>query len=262
MSTGVNKKALLIALATAVAGVALLQLYIRRFEREVRGGSPIGVLLALKDIPAGTIITAQHISQFEMPERYVSARNVVASDRNHVIGTRVSTSVRANEPLLWTDIARMRQDRSLADLVQPGMVAAAINAQTFGGLLGPGDRVDVVLLTNASGGLPTDDGSSKRAVTLLQSTLVLAVGGSMTRANATSAGSVTLLLSPDQAQLLLVSKSAGSLQLVLRNPDDLAIRSPITAVTSEDVADPKRRAAFRHAHAPTAEVGGGHAHGL
>lgn len=246
-----NKKALWIALAAAVAGVALLQLYMKRFELEVRGGAPVSVLLALKDIPAGTIITPQHISQFEMPERYVSERNIKALDRNQVVGTRVSTSVHANEPLLWTDIARMRQDRTLADLVQPGMVAAAVSGQTFSGLLGPGDRVDVVLLANSSGGLPAEDGTNKRAVTLLQGALVLAVGNNMSREARSTGGSVTLLVSPEQAQLLLVSRSEGTLQLMLRNADDLTVREPVSQVTTQDLVDPKRRATYRHAHTPS-----------
>jgi pilus assembly protein CpaB len=249
----VNKKALLIAIAAAVGGVALLQLYMRRFEQEVRGGAPVSVLLALKDIPAGTIISSQHISQFEMPERYVSERNIKLMDRNQVVGTRVSTSVHANEPLLWTDIARMRQDRTLADLVQPGMVAASVQGQTFSGLLGPGDRVDVVLLANSSGGLPSEDGTSKRAVTLLQGTLVLAVGNNMSRETHSSGGAVTLLVSPEQAQLLLVSRSEGTLQLMLRNSDDLAVREPVSQVTTQDVVDPKRRATYRHAHTPSGD---------
>src|SRR5262245_6916302 len=133
----------------------------RRFEEEVRGGEPVDILLARKDIPAGATITAQHLSDYRVPERYTSGRNVIASDLRHVVGTRVSTTVRANEPLLWTDIARMRQDRSLANLVQPGMVAADVSGQTFGGLLGPGDRVDVVLVSATSAGFEDDDGMKK-----------------------------------------------------------------------------------------------------
>jgi hypothetical protein len=64
----------------------------RRFEQEVRGSTPIGVILALQDIPAGTIVAPRHLSRFEMPERYVSGRNIDASDRNNIIGTRVGTS--------------------------------------------------------------------------------------------------------------------------------------------------------------------------
>jgi pilus assembly protein CpaB len=251
----VNKKALLIALASAVLGVVLLQLYMHRFEQEVRGGDPVDVLLARKDIPAGTVITGQHLSEYRVPERYTSGRNVVAGDLRHVVGTRVSTTVRANEPLLWTDIARMRQDRSLANLVQPGMVAAVVGGQSFGGLLGPGDRVDVVLVTKDTSGLVGDDGTRKRAVTLLQSALVLAVGGSMER-NEGGTGGVTLLLSPEQAQLLMISRGQGQLQLVLRNPDDVAVRDSVSAVTHEDLADPKRRAGFAHAHARPGDTKG------
>ena len=243
-----NKRALLIAFAAAVAGLILLQLYTRRFEQEVRGGNPVDILLARKDIPAGSIITAQHVAEYRVPDRYTSGRNVVASDLRHVVGTRVSTTVRANEPLLWTDIARMREDRTLAGLVQPGMVAASVSAQGFGGLLGPGDRVDVILIVeNEHPGLAVHDGTRRRAVTLIQSALVLAIGGSMARDQAGS-GDATLLLSPEQAQLLLVARGNGTLQLVLRNPDDLVIRDTVTAVTGQDIEDPKRRETFLHSH--------------
>jgi pilus assembly protein CpaB len=244
----VNKRALLIALGAAVAGLLLLQLYMRRFEQEVRGGDPVDVLLARKDIPAGSIITAQHVAEYRVPDRFTSARNVLAADIRHVVGTRVSTTVRANEPLLWTDIARMREDRTLAGLVQPGMVAAPVSGQGFSGLLGPGDRVDVVLVVrDDQPALATLDGTRKRAVPLIQAALVLSVGGSMQR-DVKGNGEVTLLVSPEQAQLLLVARGNGSMQLVLRNPDDVTVREPVSAVTSADVEDPKRRETFLHAH--------------
>lgn len=247
-----NKRALLIAVAASVLGLVLLTVYMRRFEQEVRGGDPVGILLVRKDLPAGSIITAEHVSEYVIPDRYTSGRNVLATDLRHVVGTRVSTSVRANEPLLWTDIARMRKDRSLADLVQPGMVAVEVGGSAFNGLLGPGDRVDVMLLTASDLGLPTHEGTYKRAIMLLQSALVLAVGGSISR-DARSAGSVSLLLTPEQAQLLFVSRGRGALQLVLRNPDDLAVRESVSAVTDHDLVDPVRRAQFTNAHSRPVE---------
>lgn len=252
-----NKKALLIAFASAIAGLILLQLYMRRFEQDVLGGDPVDVLLARKDIPAGSVITAQHVAEYRVPEKYTSGRNVIAADLRHVVGTRVSTTVRANEPLLWTDIARMREDRSLANMVQPGMVAANISGQTFDGLLGPGDRVDVVLISTSSSGLLTADGSRRRAAPLVQSALVLAVGGNMSRTDAKS-GAVSLLLSPEQAQLLLVARSEGALQLILRNPDDLTVRETVSVVTEQDIEDPKRRATFLHANTRNRDAKGTH----
>jgi pilus assembly protein CpaB len=246
---GVNKRALLFAFAAAVAGFILLQLYVRRFEQEVRGGDPVDILLARRDIPAGSIITAQHVAEYRVPERYSSARNVSAGDLRNVVGTRVSTTVRANEPLLWTDIARMREDRTLAGMVQPGMVAAPVSAQGFSGLVGPGDRVDVVLVLRGSEnpGLVALDGTRRRATTLIQAALVLSLGGSMDR-GASGTGEVTLLLTPEQAQLLLIARDNGALQLVLRNPDDITIRDALSAVTTQDLEDPKKRETFVHSH--------------
>jgi pilus assembly protein CpaB len=251
-----NKRALIIALGCAVVGVVLLQLYIRRFELEVSGGDPVQVLIVRKDTPAGSVLTAAHVAEYPIPERYISPRHIHASDLKSIIGTRVSGSVKANEPLLWTDIAQMRPDRSLADLVQAGMVGVEVRASTFEGLLGPGDRVDVVFVSHR-GEVLTPLGEGTSAITILQSVLVLSVKGLIQRdptaVAAGGGGSVTLLLTPEQAQLALVSQEHGKLELVIRNSDDVELRDHVHATNTEDLRDPVRRAKFAQAQSPEEE---------
>jgi pilus assembly protein CpaB len=257
-----NKRALIIALACAVVGVVLLQLYIQRFEEEVSGGDPVAVLIVRKDTPAGSVLTNAHVQPYLIPEQYISPRHIRGSDLKSVLGTRVSSMVKANEPLLWTDIAQMRQDRSLADLVQAGMVGVEVRASTFEGLLGPGDRVDVVFVSH-KGEVMTPLGEAAKAVILLQSALVLSVKGKIQRDLAATAGgsggAVTLLLTPEQAQLALVSQEHGKLALVLRNSDDVALRDSGHAVTTEDLRDAQRRARLAQAQNPEMAEGEAHA---
>ena len=49
-----NKAALLAAAVAALIGIALLWLYMERFEEEASGGTPVAVVMATQDIPLGT----------------------------------------------------------------------------------------------------------------------------------------------------------------------------------------------------------------
>lgn len=245
-----NRQALVIALLSAVVGVVLLQLYIRRFEDEVRGGEPVPILFVRKDVPAGAVLTAGAIAERTVPRAYLDQRHVLAADRGRVLGTRVSTSVKVNDALLWTDIALMRERRTLADLVPDGMRAVTIASSTFDGLLRPGDRVDVVFLARKQA-VASEYGVETKAVTLLQGVLVLAIKGNISReaeSKNSSGGSVTLLMSSEQAQLLLVSEMEGTLKLILRNSEDLELRDNLGVASSGDIRDPARRAKYLRAH--------------
>jgi len=252
-----NKRALIIALLSSLLGVVLLQLYMHRFEAEASGGAVVEVLMARKEVPAGTLLTNDHLASYGIPERFISHRNVRASDLSSVIGTRVSTLVKAGEPVLWTDIAELRQNRSLADLVQTGMVATEIPGSTFDGLLGPGDRVDVLFSIESSDlDLRGVGGRPVKATTILQSVLVLSVRGKMSRDSAMpgTGSSVVILLTPEQAELLVVSARIGKVSLVLRNADDLEHRN-LPAVSVKDLADPARRAEINATRSLTASTG-------
>jgi pilus assembly protein CpaB len=102
------------------------------------------------------------------------------------------------------------------------MRAVSIDARSssFDGLLRPGDRVDVLFTSNG-------DNATK---TLMQSVLVLSVGGNIARTDeATGASqrstgtSVTLSVTVEQAQIVTQSTARGKLTLSLRNAEDIAL---------------------------------------
>lgn len=248
-----NKRALLIALASSLVGVVLLQLYMHRFEAEASGGAVIEVVMARKEVLPGTLLTNDHLASYGIPERFTSHRNVRATDLSSVIGTRISATVKAGEPLLWTDISELRQNRNLADLVQTGMVAAEIPGSTFDGLLGPGDRVDVLFTADGELDLRAPNGKVVKATTILQGVLVLSVKGRLMRdlTGTATGSSIIVLLTPEQSELLAVSQRQGKLSLVLRNSDDLEQRST-RAVSTVDIANPAYRAEINNSRRLTA----------
>jgi pilus assembly protein CpaB len=240
-----NRIAILASLATAILGFVLLTVYVRQFQREATGGDPVELLVMRRNVAAGVPLTEQMLVVRPLPESYVEERQVLASDLPRVLGVRASIGLTANQTLLWTDLATTPRDRSsFSSRIPKGMRAmsiAAVGRGMFGDLMRPGDRVDV-LLTKAK------PGPDKKVVTLplLQNLLVLAVGSSFGRtdeeASASRSSSVTLLVTLDQASLLAQARRDGSLNLVLRNEEDLEINEGLAETDDTDVLEQEKRA--------------------
>jgi pilus assembly protein CpaB len=84
----------------------------------------------------------------------------------------------------------------------------------------PNDHVDVI------GSFRENDGNQLKTITLLQNVVVLATG--RITANTTyipdedkKYQTVTLLVLPEEAEILTLAQELGALTLLLRNPDDL-----------------------------------------
>jgi pilus assembly protein CpaB len=233
-----KKLPLLLSLGAALGSLGLGHLYFQRLEAEVSGGPKVAVLAAAKDIPVSGALTEQSLVVRDIPQAYVESRHVRAADAKKVLGTRVTGGIKANDALLWTDLAQFSdQSRVLSGLVQNGMRAVAIDlrAADFDGLLRPGDRVDLLFTAGAKD-------STGSTVTLLQNLLVLAVGGNIARADEKSSnavqrsgGSVSVGTTVEQAQLITQARERGRLSLSLRNPDDITLVDGLPETTSADV---------------------------
>lgn len=211
---------MLIAILATLLGAASLLLYKKRFEKEAIGGDQVEILVTKSDIPLGSRLNPEDIGTRLIPELYLDRRQIKSAEIERVLGVPLRTQMTADESILWTDLATSAGDsRGLAVRIPASMRAIAISASArsaFGGLLQPGDRVDVVI--SASRG---EDGKPITE-TLEQNVLVLAIGGSLQGANGQDDKStVTLLANPTQSQNLIFAQNQGQMSLILRNPDDL-----------------------------------------
>lgn len=214
--------------ACAAAGIGALSLhaYLARFEAEAAGGPPQRIVSLTRDLSPGEVVTQSALGERDLPEQYLEERHVAAADRERVMGLRATTLLRAGSSLLWTDLDVMQEGRSLSSLVSSGMRAFSVRdgASGFDGLLRPGDRVDVLFTARQE--------AQSHTQTLLENVLVLTVGGDLGRAGARATAesrvdgrSVTLSVSPEQAELLSQAEERGRLRLSLRNPEDLVTQS-------------------------------------
>lgn len=229
-----NTKALGIAVILAALGAGSILFYIKRFERRTSGGNPVPVLFAVQEIPLGSILKEEMLGVRSLPESYVEERHIRASESSRIIGVRVQSTLKPSESVLWSDLAANHKNRDLSSLVQTGMRAVTIatnQASTFGGLLRPGDRVDI-LFTDTSEAVNTTR-------PLLQNILVLAAGsdtGSTLPSKAKSFNQITVSVTIEQSQLLAHARQKGALTLVLRNPNDIKILDELPGASSADLA--------------------------
>jgi len=223
-----DRKALLTSVLATVAGIALLRLYMHRFELEATGGTVTQVLVLAKDAPSGTAITRELLGRRGLPQAYLESRHVKATEIDQVLDAKLGVAGRANEALLWSDLSSMREPaRQLSSLVPEGMRGFTLDTRggAFDALLAPGDRVDVLLTANRIADEQPDSGG----LLVAQNVLVLAVGDDLggaerrREARAGHASQVTLSVSPADGMRLAQAERRGQLRLILRNSDDLAV---------------------------------------
>src|ERR1700733_10748522 len=209
-----NKRALFIALVFAVLGIVLLVLYQQRFVAEASGGEKIKLLIAVKPIEHGKVLTEDMLAIREVPMAYVEDRAVKEVEKAKILGLRVGDTVQAQQTIMWTDLVTANEDRrDLSSLVQPGSRAVSIQMSKEGSsvaLIRPGDYVDVFAV------IAQDKSDQKIAVVLLQRALVLATGIDTnpdavnqrdTRTNNSEMASLlTLSLPVTEAQLLALAQ--------------------------------------------------------
>lgn len=224
-----NRRALAIAAVSAVAGGALLLLYLHRYERTVSGGREVQLLTLIRPVERGALIRDEMLATRPVPAAYVEDRAVKASERSRVLGLETAQTLSPQQTLQWTDLAITAEIRDVASLVQPGKRAMSVQAPaTKDPLVRPGDYVDVLVTM--------DEQQGQSAVVLLQRILVLAVGH-QTRSivqeedpdSTPRRGDQALTLSVDleESQRLALALEQGHLAIAIRNAHDLDVeRNP------------------------------------
>jgi pilus assembly protein CpaB len=140
-----------------------------------------------------------------------------------VLDRPVVSSILLDEPILDGRLAAKGSGLGLAPTIPVGMRAVAVRVNDVAGVAGfvlPGMRVDVLV----TGHPPSQDSTITN--TVLQNITVLSAGTTMqadARGQAIQAPTVTLLVSPEQAEILTLANNEGHIQLVLRNSSDQTV---------------------------------------
>lgn len=141
-----------------------------------------------------------------------------------VIDRPVVSNILPDEAVLEGRLALRGSGLGLAPIIPVGMRAVSVRVTDVAGVAGfvlPGLRVDVLVT-----GRPPGNDENTVTTTCLQNILVLSAGQTIqpdARGQAINTPTVTLLVSPEQAEVITLAGNEGRIQLVLRNSADQEI---------------------------------------
>ncbi|MGE4564586.1 MAG: Flp pilus assembly protein CpaB [Victivallaceae bacterium] len=190
-----------------------------------------------RDMAAGEEVAERDISRAEVQRlrnQSVSSREIPWSQSSSVIGRRLESSMSRNQYLQTTDLKPMSQRQGLNGIVRQGMRAISIPVDTVSAvnnLVQPNDNVDIIG-TFRFPDMRGDTALDTVTLTVLQDVKVLAVGSRWGNLGSEAGGSksystVTLLLWPDEVEMLVFASNKGKLALSLRNYEDSRIERGI-----------------------------------
>ena len=185
------------------------------------------VIVPQRKLIKGEIVTADVLVSRPIPETFVDSNGVSKTDFEIAVGQRVAFDVDKGRPLLWAHLEGGKTP-TFSGQVPEGLRALTVRVDeinSISGFLQPNDRVDL-LLRHGSG----DD---QEIFPLIERLDVIATGVQTVvdkNSNETqrSFSTITVQVTPNEAQKITLAQSIGQITAVLRNPDD---ESPLAGGT-------------------------------
>jgi pilus assembly protein CpaB len=215
-----NKKYLIFALLCGgVASLLVFRAVKSASKPKVVESPKVEIVFAKTTIPARTLVTAEQLEVKPVPKEVVSKDSVIKIE--DIVGLITKAEIIQGEPVNINRLFSKDDKLSLSAMIPQGMRAITIPVDEVIGVAGfikPGERVDLIGTIQPRGHIEST------SWTLLQDIEVLAVSQDMeVSANNNSQGakgkvgtSVTLAVTPLQAEKVVLSKEKGTLQLALR----------------------------------------------
>ena len=231
--------------------------------------STVPVVVADVDLRFGDRLDSQKLRLVDMPQDLVPEGSF--SDFSFMLGNAQTpavalTQIHINEPILNYKISGPGGRGSLSAIIKDGHRAASIRVNAVAGVSGfvlPGDHVDVILTRDIATG---QQARKLTADIILQNVKVLGAdqNADTTGTNVKIAGTVTLEVTPADAQKLVLAMDVGALSLTLRQNGETVIaptaslseKSLMTAQTAAPSRNYYKRPAVKKADAPPSPAAG------
>jgi pilus assembly protein CpaB len=215
------KSMMLLALALGCGLVASIGISQVMDARNRNAGTEVEkepILVAAKDIKVNEALNEKNLKLEDWPKEKIPSDAI--RDLKDVQGQRAGGIILADEPLRK---AKFAVDHRIEEIPKGFRVVAvpADAVSATGNLLQPGDRVDLLLAMKNNSGA-----HSQFARTILQDIRVFAINEQWqaaegNKSNETiAAKTVSLLVTPAQAETIALATEMGKIRLVLRHPDD------------------------------------------
>ena len=247
--------AVVLALLMSFAVLRYLQERERAIQEQVavkaQGGPKITVVVPMRDVPAGTLVTRDVFVSRPIDADLVYPDMVKVPDFDDYANRKILHPILRGRPLRIADVESV--DRSLAMAIPDGYRAITITSDltnSFSNMLRPGDLVDLYLLatpTDTSTGATRTQSRGDVASLFLQGVPILATGRQVfdrneqeiirsapddgPRVQAMDYDTLTLEATSEQAAKIALAQKVGTIRAVLRSHADhkVVTQAPVGA---------------------------------
>jgi len=176
------------------------------------------VVVATEDFEVGRLLAESDLRLIAWPKDIIPKGSF--SDINLVLGRAVKADLYEGEAILESKLAPVGSDGGFSSIIPPGMRALTVSVNTYSGVSGfilPNTYVDVFVTVPS----PSNKEQSSTKI-ILENVKVLAVDQTFEREgdDPVIVQSVTLLVTPEEGEKLVLASTEGKLQLGLRNAAD------------------------------------------
>lgn len=218
-----RNKRFLFVMAGALGFGLLAAISVSRYLSSAQANSNfIRVAVAKADIPIGTKIIQEQITEAEFPSNAIP--DGAFENPQKLIGRVAVVQIAAREAITDSKLAPEGTDGGLSATIPEGYRAMTVKVDDASGVSGfiqPGAIVDVVVVIDPKENSINQDPISK---VVLQNIKVLANAQNIDKPKdereATTVKAVTLQVTPEQAEKLALAANEGKLQLIMRNSID------------------------------------------
>jgi len=238
---------LILSIALGTAAVLMVRNYITGEKKAMKKGlEPVRIVVARRNIPANEPLEVEWVAARPVPKKFVHANAIYPEEVDLIISRELVYPVRAGDPILWMDFKGGERYRGFSTMIKEGERAMTVRVDetsTIAGLIQPGDHIDILGTFKRTSDTRNEP---ETTITLLQNVVVLAIGQitsarSGMRKDRSSSGMLTILVTPEEAALLIHAQRVGKLYNVLRNPEDIETFENLPKITFADILQPRVR---------------------
>lgn len=211
-----------LAVVCGIAAVWLTSQWLIKAEgnRSAQESVPVvDIVIAAQDLEIGTALGKENLTMAQWPKPTVPKG--VFHNIDELAGRVAVTRLAAGEPLLAAELAEAGSGAGLVAMIPPGKRAMSLKVNEVSGVSGfilPNTYVDVIAVDNRSG--RGRDVSIQEVKTILKKIRVLAIAQETTneKGKPKVVKTVTMEVSPKDAETLALYSVYTTIHLVLRNP--------------------------------------------
>jgi pilus assembly protein CpaB len=234
--------ALVVALVISAGATYVVYSRLRTAQAEARPKT-IKIVAATNPLQAGAALTSDSVTLIDWPATVPLTGSFAKTE--DVIGRSLIYPVSPKQPIMERDLAVAGSGIGLTVKIPEGMRAVSVRSDQITGVAGflyPGSHVDVLITYRPEGT------TSNVTQTIMQNIEVLTAGQRIEpdpQGKPETVTVVTMLLTPQDAEKLVMAYSQGSIQFVLRNGADKLAAETKPVFSTELFAGAKKPAEAR-----------------